>query len=95
MSKAHRIIPELAKDLSVEYEQIGSLVIAFDQADLKTLKELYERGIQNGVKWNSSKKNGCTGWKPNLSNSAIEALWRPRPELSRRGICALRSPRPP
>ena len=40
---------ELCARLDVPYKQIGSLVLAFDEADLKTLQTLYERGVANGV----------------------------------------------
>lgn len=40
---------ELCADLDVPYKQTGSLVLAFSDADLKTIQKLYEQGIQNGV----------------------------------------------
>ena len=40
---------ELAGKLSVPYQQIGSLVLAFDDADLALINKLYKRGTQNGV----------------------------------------------
>ena len=43
------LIKKLAAKLSVPYQQIGSLVLAFDDADLKLIHKLYERGVQNGV----------------------------------------------
>ena len=45
---------EMAKDLcdklSVPYRQCGSLVLAFSAAEDETVKILYDRGVQNGVK---------------------------------------------
>ena len=40
---------ELCRQLSVPYEQCGSLVLAFSHDEDKTVEALYERGIQNGV----------------------------------------------
>lgn len=40
---------QLCRDLSVEYQQIGSLVLAFGPEDLKTLEKLYSNGLKNGV----------------------------------------------
>lgn len=37
------------RELEVPLQRIGSLVIAFDEADEKELKNLYERGVRNGV----------------------------------------------
>ena len=40
---------DLCRDLDIPYKQTGSLVIAFSDSELQTLRELYERGIKNGV----------------------------------------------
>lgn len=39
----------LSKQLDVPYINNGSLVLAFSEADLETVNELYENGVQNGV----------------------------------------------
>ena len=44
------MFPDLCEALSVPYRKCGALVIGFDPSDFRTLKELYHRGIQNGVK---------------------------------------------
>ena len=72
-----KMMPKLAKDLSVEYNQVGSLVVAFDEADQKTLQGLYNRGIQNGVKAELIEKERLHRLEPNLSDNAIEALFAP------------------
>ena len=43
------MMEELCKRLSVDYKRIGSLVLAFDDADMDTIRELYRRGTANGV----------------------------------------------
>lgn len=40
---------QLCRDLDVPYQQIGSLVLAFDETDERTLRTLYARGLANGV----------------------------------------------
>ena len=40
---------QLCKDLSVPFERIGSLVLAFTEEEEATIKTLYERGVANGV----------------------------------------------
>jgi glycerol-3-phosphate dehydrogenase len=75
--KGAQIIPQLAKELSVEYEQVGSLVVAYNEEDQITLQGLYERGVQNGVKVELIGKERLHKMEPNLSDSAIEALWAP------------------
>ena len=47
--EGNRMVKELAKQLDVPCKEIGSLVLAFDEADLETIRELYRRGVANGV----------------------------------------------
>ena len=47
--EGNRMVKELAKQLDVPCKEIGSLVLAFDERDLETIKELYRRGVANGV----------------------------------------------
>ncbi len=44
-----RMIRELAPVLDFPYEPIGSMVLAFNEADEMILEKLYDRGLQNGV----------------------------------------------
>ena len=41
---------ELCQKLDVPYDNCGSLVLAYNQDDIQTLQDLYQRGQQNGVK---------------------------------------------
>ncbi|MBQ7714335.1 MAG: NAD(P)/FAD-dependent oxidoreductase [Clostridia bacterium] len=44
------LIKQLSKTLDFPFRQNGSMVICFKDEDLPRLKELYDRGIENGVK---------------------------------------------
>lgn len=44
-----RLMPETCERLHVPFKNIGSVVVAFDEKQLETVNELYERGIKNGV----------------------------------------------
>ena len=44
-----KLYPELSKKLNFEYKNCGSLVVAFDESGLQTVKTLYERGEKNCV----------------------------------------------
>ncbi len=44
-----RLAKTICAALDVPRHEIGSLVLAFDEADQKHLQELYERGLHNGV----------------------------------------------
>ncbi len=45
----NEIVRQIAKDLNISFKQTGSLVVAFTDEEMKTINELYERGINNGV----------------------------------------------
>lgn len=44
-----RLMPVICKDMNVPFRNNGSLVLAFSEEEMKTVKKLYDRGIQNGV----------------------------------------------
>ncbi len=72
------LMPELCKKLSVPFNPIGSLVVAFSDDEVETLNELLERGKTNGVPgleiFNTQKLREI---EPNISSEAIAALWAP------------------
>lgn len=74
----NKMIKDISKQLDVPYKQCGSLVIAFDDEDKKTLKILYERGKRNGVEGlklldgKETKK-----LEPNLSGEVVGSLFAP------------------
>ena len=47
--KGNAMAEKLCRDLSVPFERIGSLVLAFTDEEMETVKMLYDRGNQNGV----------------------------------------------
>ncbi len=62
-------------DLSVPYKNNGSLVVAFSEEEMSTIKELYDRGVANGVPGLCilSKKE-LKALEPNLSDDVFGAL---------------------
>ena len=72
------MMEDLANRLSVEYKRPGALVLAFDDADLVTLKKLYDNGVANGVpgvEIISAEK--VREMEPNLADNVVGALWAP------------------
>lgn len=63
---------ELCEKLDVPYKQIGALVVAFSEEEKKTLEELKQRGITNGVPdmeiWDKEK---LLKEEPNLSDKPL------------------------
>ncbi len=47
--KGTELMPSLCEKLYVPFKQIGSVVVAFSEEQMKTVQELYERGLENGV----------------------------------------------
>lgn len=71
-----KMYPSICEELSVEYKNNGSLVLAFNENDMKHIHELYERGLNNGV----NELEIIDGVKvkeiePNVSKAVVGALW--------------------
>lgn len=76
--RGSEMMETVARELGVKYKRNGSLVIGFNDEDKRTLEELLERGIANGV----------TG----LELAEGEALRKLEPNLSENVTCALHAP---
>ena len=73
-----KMMKELCRQLSVEYRQIGSLVLAFDDKDMERLKNLYIRGRKNGVEiLRIITGEQVVEMEPNINPSVIGALFAP------------------
>ena len=69
---------DIARELDVPFKRNGSLVLAFTDEDMSTLKRLMEQGIKNGV--NGLKilpAEEVLKMEPNLNPSIKAALWAP------------------
>ena len=76
--KGSQMMEKITKELGVKYINNGSLVIGFDENDRKTLNELYQRGIENGVKeLRIVEKEELNKIEPNISDNVICALYAP------------------
>lgn len=77
-SKGNPMFDKVCEELDVEFKRIGSLVIAFNDEDLKTIKELYDRGIKNGIP-NLQIIDGqkVKEMEPNLNDNIVGALYAP------------------
>ncbi len=72
------LMPELCKTLGVPFKPVGSLVVAFSDEEMATIKELLERGKTNGVPgleiYDREKLKEA---EPFISDEAKGALWAP------------------
>ena len=72
------MMQQTALELGVKYQNNGSLVVAFNDEESQALKELLNRGIQNGVK--------------GLEIISKEQLMQLEPNVSQDAVCALHAP---
>lgn len=76
-TRGTEMMPALAKELGVSYRNNGSLVLAFSEQEMETVRMLYARGLANGV--------------PQLSVLGREELRELEPNVSEQAVGALRS----
>ena len=76
--KGNEMFEDLCKELSVPFKRNGSLVIGFNEEDLKTINELYENGNKIGVKGlKVLSKEEVLEKEPNISGDVVGALFAP------------------
>lgn len=69
---------ELCEKLDVERGQVGSLVLAFDEDDMKLVRRLFHNGEENGVPGlRILKKEEVIAMEPQVSKKVIGALYAP------------------
>ncbi len=73
-----RMMPRLAEELDIRFKRNGSLVLCLSEDGLPALKELYERGVKNGVEGLKILSGDEAREKePNLSENVVAALYAP------------------
>ena len=76
--RGSQLMPKVCEELGVDYKRNGSLVIGFNDEDKRTIAELYERGVKNGVSGlEILDREELVKKEPNISKNAICALWAP------------------
>lgn len=72
------MMEQLAQELDFEFRRNGSLVVYRAEEDLPKIKELYERGIANGVpELRILNREELREMEPNISDEAAGALYAP------------------
>jgi len=76
--RGNAMYDRLANELEVPFKRIGSLVLAFTEEDMFTLKTLYDRGLKNRVPMlEIVAKDRARSMEPNVSGDIIGALYAP------------------
>lgn len=77
-AKGNEMYTNLCRELDIELRRTGSLVLAFDDDELKIVETLYKRGLENGVPgleiWDRDK---VLMHEPNVNPDVRAALWAP------------------
>ena len=76
--RGNKLMKSLCEQLGVEIKSVGSHVVGFGDGDLKTLRELYDRGVANGVPdMRIIGQDELRRMEPNISPDATCSLWAP------------------
>lgn len=76
--RGNEMFEELCSELSVPFKRNGSLVIAFSDVEMNTIRTLYENGTKIGVKnLKILTKEEVLEKEPNLSDEIVGALYAP------------------
>lgn len=76
--KGSQMMEQITVELGVKYKKNGSLVIGFNDEDMESILELYERGEKNGVEGlEVIDKIKLKQLEPNISKNAVGALYAP------------------
>lgn len=76
--EGNKMFDYICEELDVPFKRIGSLVVAFSDEEKVTINELYKRGVTNNVPGlRILDRDELLQKEPNLSESAVEALYAP------------------
>jgi len=76
--RGNKLMKEIAEELGVACRSVGSHVVGFGEEDARPLRELYERGLANGVPdLRLIGREELQAMEPNISPEASMSLWAP------------------
>lgn len=76
--EGNRMMEQICKELDVPFKRIGSLVVAFNEEEIETVKGIYEKGLKNGVpNMRIILKDELLEMEPNINPEAVGALYAP------------------
>lgn len=76
--EGNRMMEQICKELDVPFKRIGSLVVAFNDEEMETVKGIHEKGLKNGVpNMKIVLKDELLEMEPNINPEAVGALYAP------------------
>lgn len=78
-ARGNEMMGQIAKDLDVPFDRIGSFVVCLKSDDPQKLQDLYERGVKNGIKGLEiiTDQQRLRKMEPNLADDVVAALYAP------------------
>ncbi|ABW18683.1 NAD(P)/FAD-dependent oxidoreductase [Alkaliphilus oremlandii] len=74
--RGNELYENICKELDVPFKRIGSLVVAFNEQEMEAVKELFERGLENGVpQMEILDKERVLKLENNLNEEVVGALY--------------------
>lgn len=73
----NKMYDQITKDLNVDFKRIGSYTLAFSEEEVTNLKELYNRGIENGVEVHLLNRDELIKREPNIKENVLLGLYAP------------------
>lgn len=77
--RGNYLFEKITKELDVPFKRIGSVVLAFNEENMAMIREIYHRGITNGVAGLRilTSREEVQKIEPNVSSEVIGALYAP------------------
>jgi glycerol-3-phosphate dehydrogenase len=76
--EGNKMMEQICKELDVPFKRIGSLVVAFNDEEMETVKGIHEKGLKNGVpNIRIVLKDELLEMEPNINPEAVGALYAP------------------
>ncbi|HHY82483.1 MAG TPA: NAD(P)/FAD-dependent oxidoreductase [Clostridiales bacterium] len=76
--RGNQMMERISRELDVPFKKTGSLVLAFSEHDLATIKDLYENGLKNGVPGlRLLNAEEVIRLEPNVNPNILGALYAP------------------
>lgn len=76
--RGNAMMDQVARDLDVPFQRIGSLLVCTHEDQLGGLRDLFDRGVKNGVPdMQILTGDEARAMEPNLTDEVVGALWAP------------------
>lgn len=76
--RGNEMMEQLAKDLDIPFKRNGAMVVCVNESEKEGLRDLYDRGIANGVSGlKILDREEALKLEPNISENVVSALYAP------------------